>query len=111
MNPSKFGGKFDLEFSDGKSFVILTTDLQAQPVSNQGQVETSSCLFPEPNSNSMADDDFIDVVSNVTDNNFRVANPQRSVSLDRMDHEAVPGIRDSAFQPVFPARTALSRQA
>ena len=58
------------------------------------------------------DEDFIDVVSNVSDNNFRVSNPQRSLSLDRMDHEAgAAGIRDSAFQPVFPARSGPSRQA
>ena len=56
------------------------------------------------------DEDFIDVVSNVSDNNFRVSNPQRSLSLDRMDHEAgAAGIRDSAFQPVFPARSGPSR--
>ena len=63
------------------------------------------------------EDDFIDVVSNITDNNLRLTpqhqqqhqqqqqqQQQRSLSL-----EAVAGIRDSAFQPVFPNRNVAAR--
>ena len=66
------------------------------------------------------EDDFIDVVSNITDNNLRLTpqhqqqhqqqqqqQQQRSLSLERLD--AVAGIRDSAFQPVFPNRNVAAR--